>query len=359
MSTKTEQIELIKKLSDANGISGFEDEVVAIVRDEIVDVCDVYEDTLRNLYFTAKGNTGKRPKVWLDAHTDEVGFIVQYLKSNGTLGFLPVGGWVPSTILASKVRVKAACGNYISGVVASKPPHFMSAAEQGQGPKIDQMAIDVGAISKDELQDSFGIGVAAPVVPDVTCEYDEKHEMFLGKAFDCRIGVAALIETLKQLPSDELDVDIVGTFTAQEEVGLRGAKVATEMLSADIAIVFEGGPADDGIVPPDQVQNAIKKGPMLRHFDVSMINNPRFMRHALNVAKEANIPVQEAVRSGGGTNGGAIHMSKNGIPTIVITVPVRYIHSHHGFVAYHDYNEAINLAKAVIKSLNAEVISTF
>ena len=359
MSTKIEQIELIKKLSNANGVSGFEDEVVAICHEEIADVCDAYEDTLRNLYFTAKNNNGERPKVWLDAHTDEVGFIVQYLKDNGTLGFLSVGGWVPSTIPASKVRVKTTNGNYISGVVTSKPPHFMSAAEQGKGLKIDQMSIDVGAVSKDELRDSFGVGVAAPVVPDVICEYDEQHEMFLGKAFDCRIGVAALIETIKQVASDDLAVDIVGTFTAQEEVGLRGAKVATEMLSADVAIVFEGGPADDGIVPSDQVQNAIKKGPMLRHFDVSMINNPRFMRHTLNVAKETGIPVQEAVRSGGGTNGGAIHMSKNGIPTIVITVPVRYIHSHHGFVAYHDYNEAVNLAKAVIKSLNADVISTF
>lgn len=359
MNTKAKQIDLIKKLSDANGISGFEDEVVAICRDEIAGSYDVTEDTLRNLYFQAKGNTGNRPKVWLDAHTDEVGFIVQYLKGNGTLGFLPVGGWVPTTIPASKVRVKTTAGNYISGVVASKPPHFMSAAEQGQAPKIDQMSIDVGAVTLAELKDSFNIGVAAPVVPDVTCEYDEKHEMFLGKAFDCRIGVAALIETLNQLPDEDLAVDIVGTFSSQEEVGLRGAKVAALSLEADVAIVFEGGPADDGIVPPDQVQNAIKKGPMLRHFDVSMINNPRFMRHALDVAKDAGVPVQEAVRSGGGTNGGAIHMAKNGIPTIVITVPVRYIHSHHGFVAYHDYHEAVNLAKAVIKSLNADVISKF
>ena len=139
MDTKTENIELIKRLSDANGISGFEDEVVAICKTEIADVCDVHEDTLRNLYFTAKGNTGNRPKVWLDAHTDEVGFIVQYLKNNGTMGFLPVGGWSPSTIPASKVRVKTLDGNYISGIVASKPPHFMTAAEQGQAPKIDQM----------------------------------------------------------------------------------------------------------------------------------------------------------------------------------------------------------------------------
>jgi len=98
---------------------------------------------------------------------------------------------------------------------------------------------------------------------------------------------------------------------------------------------------------------------MLRHFDVSMISNPRFMKHTIQVAKKYNIPIQEAVRSGGGTNGGAIHTSNNGIPTIVISIPVRYVHSHHGFVAYEDYVQAVELAKAVVKSLNSEVIEGF
>ena len=359
MRTKNENIELIKKLSNANGISGFEDEVVEICKKEIKSCCDFEEDSLRNLYFSSKTNAGNRPKVWLDAHTDEVGFIVQYLKNNGTVGFLPVGGWAPEAVSASKVRVKDNNGNYISGTVASKPPHFMSAADRGQGPAIDKMVIDIGARSLAELKNDFEISVAAPVVPDVTCEFDEKHDLFLGKAFDCRIGVAALVETLNQLQNEVLAVDIVGTFTAQEEVGLRGARAATESLHADIAIVFEGAPADDTFYGEEQIQTGLKRGPMLRHFDVSMINNPRFMRHAINIAKQQDIPIQEAVRSGGGTNGGAIHLSKSGIPTIVISIPVRYAHTHHGFVAYDDYIQAIQLAKGVVKSLNAEIISKF
>ena len=359
MRTKTENIELIKKLSTANGISGFEDEVVEICKDEIKAYCEFEEDSLRNLYFTSKGNAGNRPKVWLDAHTDEVGFIVQYLKNNGTIGFLPVGGWAPSTIPSSKVKIKDDHGNYISGVVASKPPHFMSEAEQRAGLSINQMVIDVGACSLKELKNEFEISVAAPVIPDVTCEYDEKHDLFLGKAFDCRIGVASLIETLNQLQNEALEVDVIGTFTAQEEVGLRGAKAATESLHADVAIVFEGAPADDTFYGEEQIQTGLKRGPMLRHFDVSMINNPRFMKHAIQVAKQFNLPIQEAVRNGGGTNGGAIHTSKHGIPTIVISIPVRYVHSHHGFVAYEDYAGAVELAKAVVKSLNSEIIASF
>ena len=359
MYTKNESVELIKKLSNANGISGFEDEVVEICKEEIKEYCSFKEDSLRNLHFTEKRNTGNRPKVWLDAHTDEVGFIVQHLKNNGTIGFLPVGGWPPEAVPASKVRIKDNNGNYLSGVVASKPPHFMSEAERGKPLAIDKMVIDVGARTLAELKDDFEISVAAPVIPDVTCEYDEKHDLFLGKAFDCRIGVAAIVETLNQIQSEELAVDIIGTFSSQEEVGLRGAEVAAASLDADVAIVFEGAPADDTLYTEEQIQSGIKRGPMLRHFDMTMISNPRFMRHTINVAKAANIPVQEAVRSGGGTNGGAIHLAKNGIPTIVISIPVRHIHSHHGIVAYEDYTQGIELAKAVVKSLNSEIIASF
>jgi len=359
MRSKQENIELIKKLADANGISGFEDEVIEICREELAGLCDFEEDTLRNLYFTSKSNTDDRPKVWLDAHTDEVGFIIQHLKNNGTMGFLPIGGWVPSTIPGSKVRIRDNSGNYISGVVASKPPHFMTADEQKSGPTISQMTIDVGACSKKELQEDFDLSIAAPVVPDVTCEYNEKSGLFLGKAFDCRIGVAALIETVNQLQNEKLDVDIIGSFTSQEEVGIRGAKVATESLHGDVAIVFEGAPADDTFYGEDQIQSGIKRGPMIRHFDVTMISNPRLMKHVVDVAKEMKIPLQEAVRTGGGTNGSVIHLAKNGIPTVVISMPVRYVHSHHGFVAYEDYVQSVELAKAIIKSLNADVIRGF
>ena len=359
MRTKIENIELIKKLSNANGISGFEDEVVEICKTEIKSYCDYEEDSLRNLYFTAKDNTGNRPKVWLDAHTDEVGFIVQHIKKNGAIGFLPVGGWSPESVPSSKVRIKDNNGNYISGVVVSKPPHFMSKAERSKGASIDKMVIDIGARSLKEVKNDFQISVAAPVVPDVICEYNEAHDLFLGKAFDCRIGVAAVIETLNGLQGEEVAVDVIGTFSAQEEVGLRGAKAATESLHADVAIVFEGAPADDMLYGEEQVQSGIKRGPMLRHFDMTMISNPRFMKHTINVAKEFNIPVQEAVRKGGGTNGGAIHLAKHGIPTIVISIPVRHIHSHHGFVAYEDFVQGVNLATAVVKSLNSEIIDGF
>lgn len=359
MRSKEENIELIKRLSNANGVSGFEDEVATLCQKEIESYCNCEEDSLRNVYFSLKNNSGKKPRVWLDAHSDEVGFIVQCLKNNGTMNFLPLGGWSSTTIPSSKVRVKTNSGKYIPGIVAAKPVHFMSETERNQGLTIDNMVVDVGARSLEELKNEFDIPLAAPIVPDVTCTFDYKHDLFLGKAFDCRIGCAAMIETLNQCQDQELQVDIIGTFSTQEEVGERGIEAAVKHMDADIAIVFEGCPADDTFYPEEAIQSGIKRGPMIRHFDRSMITNHRFIRHALDIAKEHQMPIQEAVRSGGGTNAKFLHTTRNGMPTIVVGVPVRYVHSHHGFVAYQDYLDTIALVKQIIVSLNDEVIQSF
>lgn len=359
MRTKKENIQLIKALSNANGVSGFEDEVAQIGRLETEEYCDVKEDSLRNLYMNLKNNTGKKPKVWLDAHSDELGFIVQAIKPNGTLTFLPLGGWAANNVPASKVRVQNAKGEYLSGIVAAKPVHFMSEAERNAGASISNMVIDLGAVSAKDLQENFNIRMAAPVVPDVDCVYDEKRDLFIGKAFDCRIGCAALIESLNQLKDEALDVDVVATLSVQEEVGERGTQAAVQNIDADIAIIFEGCPADDTFYEPYMIQTAIRKGPMLRHFDRSMITNPRFMRYTLDLCEEKNIPVQESVRSGGGTNAKYIHASRYGVPTIVIGVPVRYIHSHHGICTYEDYLNSVKLAVEIVKSLDQEIIEKF
>ena len=164
---------------------------------------------------------------------------------------------------------------------------------------------------------------------------------------------------MKALKGEKLDVDYVGVLSSQEEIGERGAFVTRDVVKPDIAICFEGCPADDTFNPDYFIQTAMKKGPMLRHFDRCMVTNPRFQRFALELGKELGIPVQESVRSGGGTNGGPIHMSNGGVPVIVIGVPVRYIHSHHGFACVADYENSVKLAVEIIKRLNAETIQSF
>lgn len=357
MRTKIENIEMIKQFSNANGVSGFEDEVVQLAKKYAPRNSVVKEDHLRNTYIHQNNQTKKKPVVLIDAHSDEVGFIIQAIKPNGTMVFLPLGGWVPDTIPASKVRVKNADGKYISGIVAAKPPHFMKDREHPENLSLQEMVIDVGATSREEVIQQLHINIGAPVVPDVDCTYDEERDLFLGKAFDCRIGCACVMETLAHIQND--DIEVIGTLSAQEEVGERGMNLVTKTIHPDIAICFEGCPADDTFQEDWMIQTALRKGPMLRHFDKSMITNPRFQRYALDLARQLDIPCQESVRSGGGTNGAMLHVSNNGTPTIIIGVPVRYIHSHHGFTTYQDFENSVKLAYEIINRLNSSQIDTF
>ena len=224
---------------------------------------------------------------------------------------------------------------------------------------MSSITVDVGARSAEEAVKEYGIRIGEPVVPDVSFSYDEKHDLMIGKAFDCRAGCAAILKTLHDLQGETLNVDVVGACSAQEEVGTRGAVVTANVVKPDIAIVFEGCPADDTVVEPYMVQTAIKKGPMLRHIDRMMITNPHYQRYALDLAEELGIPVQDSVRSGGATNGASIHLSNSGVPVIVIGIPVRYIHTHYGIAAYSDFDNAVKLACELLKRFDREVIYSF
>lgn len=350
---------LLSDLCTANGISGFEDEVVEVAKKYAADYASLTENSLRNLYIKRNANTGGKPVVMLDAHSDELGFVVQNIKPNGTLSFLPIGGWLPRAMSAHKVRVLSSTGEYVTGVIASKPPHFMSDSEKHKELSIDDMVIDVGACSKDEVINDFKIELGAPIIPDVGFEYNARNGTILTKALDNRLGCAAVIETIKQLAQTELAVDVVGSLTAQEEVGRRGADAAVNFIKPQVAIVFEGTPADDTFLSVYDAQSTLRHGPQIRHFDKSMISSPRFTKLAKEIAKKHGIKYQEAVRSGGGTNAGAIHIANDGIPCIVLGVPTRYAHSHHCYCALEDYQNTVALAVEVIKALNEEIVLSF
>jgi putative aminopeptidase FrvX len=232
----------------------------------------------------------------------------------------------------------------------------MTEEEKKRTVPVTEMIVDVGARSKEEAVSDFRIRIGEPVVPDVDFEYDEERDLLIGKAFDCRLGCARLLGTLKELEGRKLDVDVTAAFAVQEEVGTRGAAVTANRIKPDVAIVFEGCPADDTFGEGHAVQTALKSGPMLRHIDARMITNPRFQRHALDIGRRLGVPVQEAVRSGGSTNGAPIHLSRLWVPVIVVGLPVRYIHTHYGIASYSDYKAAVALAVEVVQSLNEAVV---
>lgn len=352
-------LELIKELSEANGISGFEDDVLTVAEKFVGRTAGIQEDRLRNLFLHRRENTGKRPVVMIDGHSDEVGFMVQSITSGGLLRILPIGGWAPQTAMGQKVRVRNEDGAYLPGVLASKPPHFMSEEEKKKIVEVTDMTLDVGATSEEEIREVFRIEPGAPVVPDTGFYFVEQTGAMLGKAFDCRLGCAAVIETIHRLSNQDLQVDLVGTLSCQEEVGLRGAQVTARTVKPQAAIIFEGTPADDYHGNAEAHQGALKKGPQIRHRDRSMISHPRFIKFAREVARENGIPFQDAVRATGGTDGGMVHLAGQGIPTIVISIPVRYVHSPYGFATLQDYNHTVEWCCNILKKLDETIIDGF
>ena len=353
-----EVLKMIEALSNAKAPSGFEDQAVAAARAYAPGEYRLEEDCLRNLYLYRNANTGDKPVFLLDAHGDEVGFMVHSIKPNGTLRFVTLGGWNLSALPSSRVLVRNKWGEFIPGVIAAKPVHFMTAEERTRLPSLSSLVIDIGATSYDEAVNAFGIRIGEPVVSDVEFRYDDKRDVMIGKGFDCRIGCAAMLETLRRLEKEDLKVDLVGLMSAQEEVGERGIRVGGNRVKPRIAICFEGCPADDTFTEPYAIQTALKKGPMLRFMDVSVICSPRYQRYVLDLAEEKQIPVQASVREGGGNNGAIINTALDGIPVVVIGVPVRYIHSHYGIASYYDFEATVNLAVEVIRSMSQEIIAS-
>ncbi len=352
-------IGIIKSLSNARGVSGFEDEVINVARAYLEDSFGVEEDRIRNFFIHAAKKNKNQPKVMLDAHSDEVGFMVQSVNNNGTLKFLPLGGWNPQIVGAQAVAIKTTKGNWIKGVVASKPTHFMTPEEQKTPVSLAGMVLDIGAVSKQEVLEKFHIGIGAPVVPDVTFSYDKKNDLMFGKAFDDRLGCAALLEVMKYHVHTVLPLDVHGVLSSQEEVGLRGVNVSVRKINPDVAIVLEGTPADDTFNSSDFVQAGLRKGPQIRHMDHSVLSNPRFVRFAIDIAKKNKIPFQEAVRSGGGNNGSIITLHDRGIPTITLGIPVRYIHSHHCIATFEDYTHTVRWCSEILKNLTRKIIEGF
>lgn len=351
---------MLTRLADAPGAGGFEDEVVNIAREYAQGLGRIEEDFLRNLYIYRKENTGDRPVIMLDAHTDEVGFIIHSIKPNGTLRFLPLGSWNKGSVAGIKVMVRNARGEYVPGIVASKPVHFQTAAEKaGSSDDLESMAIDVGAVSAEDAVENFGIRIGDPAVPAVSTCYDEAHDLIFGKAFDDRAGCAVLLEVLHRLEGVQLPCDVVGVLSTQEELGLRSAKVTCNRVQPAAAIVLEGCPADDTFTEPYAIQTALKKGPMFRHMDKSLICAPRFQRYVLDLAREKGLRVQESVRKGGGNNAAAVQTEGLGAPAVVAGVPVRYIHAPNCMTSVYDLEATVQVVVEILKNLTPEQIARF
>lgn len=353
MNAFQNSVKLVEMLSNADGAPGFEGKVAQIAKESLHPSLDVRIDKFNNVIARKEGSKAKRT-VLIDAHTDEVAFMIQSITSKGLLKVVTLGGWIGCNVAASRIRITNTRGEIIRGVFASKPPHFMSDAEKNAPVSVESLLIDVGAVSRKEIIEEYALEIGMPVIPDVEFSFTERNGLMLGKGFDDRLGSSLVIEIMNELANEQLNINLAGSLTCQEEVGTRGIRIVAENVKPDLAIVLEGTPADDAFTPEDEAQGAIGKGPQLRHRDLSMITHNGFATYAKSVAKDNGIRYQEAVRTGGGTNAGVLHLSGEGVPTIVIGVPVRHAHTHYGFSKIEDYCEAKKWVKEIIRSLSDE-----
>ncbi len=346
-------LKLMADICDAFGPSGFEDDVVKVIMDNVKDY-PMKKDHMQNLYINHDENATK-PVVMLDAHTDEVGFMVHSILANGLLKIVPLGGWVSTNVPAHLFMIKNSKGELHRAVSTSKPPHFTSPEEMKKPIDVyNDVQLDLGVKSRDEVFKVFGIQVGDPVMPEVYFDYNEKTGILFGKAFDCRLGVYSVIETMNKLKGKDLPVHVTGALTSQEEVGLRGANVTAKVVKPDYAIIFEGSPADDLYFDKNTAQCVLGAGAQIRHRDGSMVANPKFIKFTKEISEKYNIKTQYTVRTAGGTNAGAIHLQNSGCPCLVISVPSRYIHTHYCYADIEDVKACVELATAIIENMTQE-----
>jgi endoglucanase len=336
---------LLRELSEARGVSGHEYAVRQIILDAIQDTVDEHRvDALGNLIAlkkgkvlsAAKGTAQSRHKVMVAAHMDEIGLMVVQIEKEGSLRFRPVGGIDDRVLLAKKVLVG---DNKVPGVIGSKPVHLLEPKQRQQVVRVAEMSIDIGASSKDEAERLVRLGDYATF--DIAfSELGGELRTVKGKAFDDRAGCAVLIELLKE----SYPFDLYAAFTVQEEVGLRGARVAGYTIAPDVAFILEGTICDDMPKKKDiSPTTTLGGGPAVTVVDRSVIADPRLVELLVKTALDNGIPYQFKQPNMGGTDAGAIHLTRAGVPSAVVAVPARYIHSPVSLLSLNDLDNEMRL----------------
>ncbi|KUG20223.1 MAG: M42 family metallopeptidase [Methanomicrobiaceae archaeon] len=338
--------ELLQRLSDAHGVSGNEGSLRELVKSEIAGhVDEIREDAMGNLIAVKRGDGFS---IMLAAHMDEIGLMVQYIDDRGFIRFVTLGGWFWPSLYNQRVMLHGRKG-MIRGVIGGKPPHMLKEEERKKEIKIEEMFIDIGAASAKEVEEA-GIEIGTPITIDFASA-DLAGNRMTGKALDNRVGVALLIETLRQAESPHT---IYGVFTVQEELGLKGAKVSAYSINPDCAIATDVTiPGDHPGIEKKDASVEMGKGPVLVLVSASgrgLMADRRMADWLRETAERNGIPIQVEVGTGGNTDATIIHLERGGIPSIPLSVAARYIHSPVEVVDIGDVEAAIRLLVEALKS---------
>ncbi len=340
------QLDLLEKLTNAIAVSGDEGAIRKILRTEIEDIVDeIKTDAMGNLLVTKRGKGKKRLRVMLAAHMDEIGFMLVNEESDGIFQFETLGGMDPRQLAGKPVWVG---GEKVSGVIGAAPIHLVSPGERGSTIPIKSLRIDVG-LGKPNVK----VGDRATFAT----KFLRMGNSIRAKALDDRLGVAILIELLKNAPAN---IDLLAAFTVQEELGLRGAKVAAHALDPDVALAIDSTPAMD--MPTHDGSENIRyntklgAGPAIYTVDARTLSDPRIVRWLSKTGDKKKIPYQYRQPGGGGTDAGSIHISRAGIPTGSVSVPGRYAHSAMGLCRIKDWENTLNLLYSALIDLSPKLL---
>jgi putative aminopeptidase FrvX len=340
------QLKLLERLTNVIAVSGDEGEVRKIVLEEIKPYADdVKVDAMGNILATKPGRGAKRTRVMVDAHMDEVGFMIVADDSEGLYRFEAIGGIDVRHLVGKQVFVGK---ERTQGVIGGKPIHLMDHDEYTRKVPIDGLRIDLGLTGKAKVGDRAGFAT----------QFRRVGPSIMAKSIDDRIGVATLIELVKNAPAN---IDLCAAFTVQEEIGLRGAKVAAQYFNPDMAIAVDSTPAND-LPAYDGSENIsyntkLGLGPAIYIADGSTLHDARLVRFLQEVAEAESIPFQLRQPGGGGTNSGAIQKALAGIPTVSVSVPHRYTHSPVSISRVDDWKNTINLLHAALKKITPSLLA--
>lgn len=354
MPTNDSSFQLIKELMDLQATSGAEDQVRDYLKENIQDYVDEFiTDGLGSLFGVKHAKKKDAQVVMVAAHMDEVGFMVESIKSNGLLSVVSLGGWNMQVVSAQRFTLQTEKGDYPI-VSSSVPPHLLE--DKNQAPNLSQISFDAGFSSKEEAE-SFGVRPGDVIVPDVETIQMAASSRILGKAFDNRYGMAMVIELMRNTADLDLDYTLVAGATVQEEVGLRGAKTAAELIKPDLFIAVDASPAAD-TDGSKEAMGQLGEGFLVRVQDPGMLTPRKIVRWLVDLAEEHETNYQYYFAKGG-TDAVAAQVAHTGIPSCVIGCPARYIHTHQSIFDMNDYEAAKEMIVTVIKDLDENKIKEF
>ncbi|TDL34274.1 M42 family peptidase [Jeotgalibacillus sp. S-D1] len=347
-------LSLFKTLTELPGAPGNEHAVRAFMKKELASYSDeIVQDGLGSIFGLKKADQDA-PVIMAAGHMDEVGFMVTDITKNGMIRFQTLGGWWSQVLLAQRVEV-ITNGEPIVGVIGSIPPHLLSEGNRSKPMDIKNMLIDVGADDRKDAE-SMGIRPGQQIVPICPFTPMANNKKILAKAWDNRYGCGLSIELLKELKDVNLGSTLYSGATVQEEVGLRGAQTAANLIKPDLFFAMDASPAND--MSGDKKEfGQLGKGTLLRILDRSMVTHRGLREFILDTAETNKIPYQYFV-SQGGTDAGRVHMSNEGVPSAVIGICSRYIHTHASMIHIDDYAAAKELLVKLVKSCDRSTIES-